>query len=366
MTFAALLALHLPLLRLPYFWDEAGYYIPAARDLLLTGDFIPQSTAVNLHPPLVLMSLALAWKVAGFHAVVTRIVMLLWSALALAGLFRLARRVANTQVAFGAVTLTAMYPVFFAQSTLAHLDMAVAALTLWGLLYYIEQRCIACAMVFSLAALAKETAIITPLTLFASETACWIMRRDPRMQRLCARTPRSLSDALYLLIPAVPLAGWLMYQHSRTGHWLGDPGFVQYNLGGTLSAARILLAVPQRVWHLAFHMNMYVLLAATLLALFFPALPEDARLAKNSKGRVVELPVEPDSERKRIALPVQMVFAVVAVAHIVLLSVVGGALLARYMLPVVPLFVLTCVSTLRRRVYQWPYVLAIVGAGFVI
>ena len=26
----------LPLLRLPYFWDEAGYYIPAARDLLLT------------------------------------------------------------------------------------------------------------------------------------------------------------------------------------------------------------------------------------------------------------------------------------------------------------------------------------------
>ena len=29
--------LHVSLLRLPYFWDEAGYYIPAARDLLLTG-----------------------------------------------------------------------------------------------------------------------------------------------------------------------------------------------------------------------------------------------------------------------------------------------------------------------------------------
>ncbi len=29
--------LHAPLLRLPYFWDEAGYYVPAARDLYLSG-----------------------------------------------------------------------------------------------------------------------------------------------------------------------------------------------------------------------------------------------------------------------------------------------------------------------------------------
>ena len=27
--FAGLMLLHAPLLRLPYFWDEAGYYIPA-------------------------------------------------------------------------------------------------------------------------------------------------------------------------------------------------------------------------------------------------------------------------------------------------------------------------------------------------
>jgi len=32
-TFAALLLLHFPLLNLPYFWDEAGYYIPAALDI---------------------------------------------------------------------------------------------------------------------------------------------------------------------------------------------------------------------------------------------------------------------------------------------------------------------------------------------
>ncbi|HVZ16112.1 MAG TPA: hypothetical protein VG897_03270, partial [Terriglobales bacterium] len=30
--FLGLLLLHAPLLSLPYFWDEAGYYVPAARD----------------------------------------------------------------------------------------------------------------------------------------------------------------------------------------------------------------------------------------------------------------------------------------------------------------------------------------------
>src|SRR5271170_1525445 len=63
--FAVLLALHAPLLRLPYFWDEAGYYVPAARDLLLHGTLIPYSPPSNAHPPLVMAWLALAWRVAG-------------------------------------------------------------------------------------------------------------------------------------------------------------------------------------------------------------------------------------------------------------------------------------------------------------
>jgi hypothetical protein len=361
-AFAALTLLHLPLLRLPYFWDEAGYYIPAAHDLLLTGDLIPHSTAVNPHPPLVMISFVLAWKAAGFHILVTRLVMLLWSAFALTGLFRLSRRVANTEVAVGAVVLTAIYPVFFTQSTMAHLDVAAAALTFWGLLYYLERRPAAFVLCFSLAVLAKETAIVTPLALFCWEVVCWAMRARPAMRRLCARTPRDLLDPLYLLIPCAPLAGWMAYQYMRTGFLLGDPVFVRYNLTATLAPARFFYALVQRLWQLGGHMNLYVLLAATLLAMFYPALPESRAIA----GRVVEMPIEPTSERQRIAIPTQIVFAVITLAHLLLLSLLGGAVLARYMLPVVPLFVLICVSTLRRRVSIWPYVLAIVGAGFVI
>ena len=86
--FALLVVLHVPLLRLPYFWDEAGYYVPAARDLLLRGSLIPRSTASNAHPPLVLGYLALWWKVAGYAPLVTRSAMLLVASFSLLGLFK--------------------------------------------------------------------------------------------------------------------------------------------------------------------------------------------------------------------------------------------------------------------------------------
>ena len=94
--------------------------------------------------------------------------MLVVAAFSLLGVFRLAQRVANTQVAIASTLCTALYPVFFAQSSLAQVDLAAAGLIFWGLCAYLEDRPVAVAIWFSLAALAKETAILAPLGL-----ACW-------------------------------------------------------------------------------------------------------------------------------------------------------------------------------------------------
>src|SRR5579864_310065 len=172
--FVTIFLLHIPLLQLPYFWDEAGYYVPAARDLLLSGSLIPHTTVSNAHPPLVMAWIALWWKVAGYAPLVTRSAMLLVAAFSLLGLFRLAERVANTQVAIASTLCTALYPVFFAQSSLAQVDLAAAGLTFWGLCAYLDDRPGTAAMWFSLAALAKETAILAPLALAGWELLRWI------------------------------------------------------------------------------------------------------------------------------------------------------------------------------------------------
>src|SRR6202140_4421760 len=176
--FAGLMLLHAPLLPLPYFWDEAGYYVPAARDFLLTGSLIPHSTVSNAHPPLVMAWLALWWKVVGYAPVITRTAMLVLAAFSLAGVFRLAERVANSKVAIASTLCTALYPVFFAQSSLAQVDLAAAGFTFWALSTYVEDRFVATAVWFGVAALTKETAILAPVSLAGWEVIVMLARRN--------------------------------------------------------------------------------------------------------------------------------------------------------------------------------------------
>ena len=83
--FVALYASHFTLLRLPYYWDEAGYYIPAAWDFFRTGSLIPTSTLTNAHPPLPSIYLALWWKASGFLPEVTREAVLMVASAGAAG-----------------------------------------------------------------------------------------------------------------------------------------------------------------------------------------------------------------------------------------------------------------------------------------
>jgi hypothetical protein len=363
LIFAAIFLLHLPLLRLPYFWDEAGYYVPAARDLLLTGSLIPQSTPSNAHPPLVMAYLAAWWKVAGYSLFVTRTAMLLAAAFSLLGVFRLGRRVANLQVAVAATACTALYPVFFAQSTLAQVDLAASGLALWGLETYLGHRWRASGLWFSLAVLAKETAVLAPLALLA-----WIVAGSWLGQWLghlsasdAASTDRESADAgksavsirdrwkacASLLVPVVVLCLWYAYHYSRTGYVFGNPEFFRYNVQATLSGLRILLALVMRVWQAFGYMHLWVLTLLMMWAMTRPPLCDG------------------DSERRRIDVSVQFIFGVLILAYITAMAVVGGAVLARYMLTVVPLVILVAVSTLWRRIRHWLWLVGLVCVVFV-
>jgi hypothetical protein len=352
--YVAQVAMHASLLRLPYFWDEAGYYVPAARDILLTGSLIPTSTLSNAHPPLLLAYLAGMWKIFGYSPLITRLSMLLVSAFGLLGVFRLARRARNAEVAAGSVVAVALYPVYFAQSSLAQMDLGASAFVIWGLDYYIANRRAAAIVFFSAAALTKETAILVPAALFAWE----LLQRASRFRAIRNRQS-TISDSFALLLAAVPLAAWFTFHWSRTGHVFGNPQFYEYNVAGTLSGVRFLAAFALRVWHLFGYMNMALLTAAVLLAMTLPALPEKPNVEnRNSKVR--------DNLRPRISFSIQAVFYILIAVHLVAFALVGGAALARYLLPVYPLVIMLGVSTLRRRLPWWPAFLAIICAGFVI
>jgi dolichyl-phosphate-mannose-protein mannosyltransferase len=361
--FLAIFLLHIPLLSLPYFWDEAGYYVPAARDLLLTGSLIPHTTVSNAHPPLVLAWVALWWKVVGYAPVVTRSAMLMLGAFSLLGLFRLAERVANAQVAIASTFCVAVYPVFFSQSSLAQVDLAAAGFIFWGLTAFLEDRKLAVAVWFSLAALAKETAIIAPVALagweilrlrFAAHANGTSVTESSSGTELSSGSmienqgvpAASLKQAFSLLFPMLPLIAWYGYHYAKTGYVFGNPEFFRYNVAATLSLGRFVLALLLRLWQVFGYQGLWLLTLAMVAAMWFPPLQQNG------------------SPRRRIAISVQLVFLVVIASYVVAMALIGGAVLARYMLPAIPLVIMASVSTLWRRVPYWPAFVVLVAVAF--
>jgi dolichyl-phosphate-mannose-protein mannosyltransferase len=345
LIFIALFILHWPLLRLPYFWDEAGYYIPAARDLFLSGTLIPSTTVTNAHPPLVMAWLALWWKVLGFTPVVTRTAMLLIAAFALLGMFRLAERVSGRQVAIASTVCTALYPVFYAQSSLAHLDLAAAGFTFWALRSYVEDRRWLAVIWFAFAGMCKETAILASLAILVWELAAPQILNPVAGKRWCL-FPASARSWL-LLFPVAPLAVWFAYHFHQTGHVFGNPEFFRYNVEATLHPLRFVLVLGLRLWQVLAYVHLYFLTFAAFVAMRSDPI----------RDAIVERP--------RIALPVQAIFAVVIATYVVAMAILGGAVLARYMLPAVPLVILICVSTVWRRIRRWREVIGFVCVMFV-
>ena len=348
--FVIVFLLHAPLLQLPYFWDEAGYYVPAARDLLLSGSLIPHTTVSNAHPPLVLAWIALWWKLIGFAPVVARSAMLVLAAFSLMGVYRLAESVSNWQVAAGSTLCTALYPVFFSQSSLAQVDLAAAGLTFWGLTAYLERRWVATALWFSGAVLAKETAILAPVALASWQLVRWIASRG-KLRHLWNQESSAGPQTrciLALILPTLPLACWYAYHYSRTGYVFGNPEFFRYNVAATLSPLRFMLALLLRLWQTLGYLHLWVLTGGMGLAMLLAAVQDDG------------------VERRRITVPDQAIFFVVILAYVFALALIGGAVLARYMLPVVPLVIILAVSTLRRRLRYWPAAITAIAVIFAV
>ncbi len=102
-----------------------------------------------------------------------------------------------------------------------------------------------------------------------------------------------------------------------------------------------------RLWQLFGYFGLYLLTLAALLAMLRPPQKESG------------------IARPRIPRWMQAAFLSVVLAYLAFMSAVGGAVLARYMLPVVPLVILALVSTLWRRARYWKWIVGAVAIAFI-
>lgn len=358
LTFIALLILHLPQLRLPYYWDEAGYYVPAAFDFYRSGLLIPTSTLPSGHTPLVMIYLGLAWRLFGYSAWVARAGMTLIAAATVTSLYVLGRRVASREIAIWSALLLALSPLFFAQSTLVHLDLAAALFTTLAALFLLGDRFWLFALAASLAILSKETAVV-----LLPVAWLYVWRRGSRAGR-----PTLFTHGAPLVAPLLPLAGWAFYYHHATGYWIGNREYLSYNLYSTLSPVRIFWSLLRRIHELLIGGFNGLVTTCAMLGLWWgrrygtrnAGEVRNSKLETRNSKSVASFESRSPSREPRISSPgprfedeplwgrfIFLAAGLIAI-YLLLLSVVGGAILSRYLLPVVPMFYLATVGMMTR------------------
>jgi hypothetical protein len=291
-AFALLLLTHYPLLRLPFYWDELGQFVPAALDIYHRLAWVPYTTVPNVHPPGVMAYLAAVWRLVGYSVIGTRVAMLCFGAAGLAAQWHLTRRLGGAAApAFLSTLFLFACPLFFSQSMMAQLDMPAMAATTIALVLFLDRRFVVCAAVCCVAVMLKETAIVAP-ALFGF----LLLRRGERRA------------AFLFVLPLAPLVLWLVTLKRATGHWFGSPEFTDYNLFYPLNPVRLLLALLRRGYYLFVGSGHII----GTVALFFWL------------------------RKRRLSAEWHVVFAFVAV-HVALITVLGGAVLERYLLPALPM-----------------------------
>ncbi len=296
-AFALLVALiHLPLLDLPFYWDEVGQFVPASLDLYLHGYWVPHMATPNVHPPGVMAYLALVWRIFGFSITATRLAMLAAAAVAVWLTFLLAielGRGVGGAPAFSAVALLMASPLFYTQAMMAQLDMPAMLFTLLALLLFLRGRYRSAALACVALALVKETGLVAALVF-----AVWLVAERRRR------------EALWFALPALALGGWLLVLYRTTGHVLGNAVFTDYNLLFPLHPVRVSIALARRCFSIFVENFHWIGWIAVALAW------RRVKLFRSRGWRIV---------------------AALGVAQTLAVTVLGGATLERYLLPVLPL-----------------------------
>jgi 4-amino-4-deoxy-L-arabinose transferase-like glycosyltransferase len=241
--------------------------------------------------------LAGVWKIFGYSIEATRAAMLALASFTLLFSFLLAIQLCRGlrgAPGFVVVLLMAIDPLFYTQSMMAQLDMPAMLFTTLALLLFLQDRHVGAALACTALVLAKETGALLPLV-FAG-----VLLADRQRRR----------DAVFYVAPFAVLAAWLVVLWQATGNLFGDAGFAHYNIAYALHPVRIMLCLLRRIYYVFIDQFRFAGTIAILLAW------KHRRIYSNRAWRIVWLFIG---------------------AHIVLVSVLGGAELERYALPVMPL-----------------------------
>jgi hypothetical protein len=160
---AVFVAVKLPVLNLPFYWDEQAYVLPSAwlarEGLVHVLPGLHPPAQFFGHPPLLYLLLGAQFAAFGETRWIPHLLVLGFALCAIAGTFAIGRRVRDTYTGAVAAALLCATPIFFAQSAMVLADVVLAALGVWAVHCCLAQRRAAYLVTATALLLCKETGL---------------------------------------------------------------------------------------------------------------------------------------------------------------------------------------------------------------
>lgn len=228
------IVLKLPVLKIPYFWDELNVYATGSLYMhdhgigILPAQLDPEYS--RGHPLLSYAYTAIFYKLFGDSVAVGHTSAILMAAAVLWMLFRTGKRVFGTGAALGGVAVLICQPIFFSMAGVIYPEMLLALVVVWGIYALAAGRWGQFAIAGSLAVLTKEPGLILPAAAGVYWLADLIRTKAFRakqtwMALLALLTPVGIYG-LFLVIQKVQ-NGWYFFPyhleliHSDAGYMIG-------------------------------------------------------------------------------------------------------------------------------------------------
>ncbi|MFH2005410.1 MAG: glycosyltransferase family 39 protein [bacterium] len=204
-------------LSLPYFWDEADVYVPGAQWLARHGldlrpGVFPDDWSRG-HPPLLYLLAGVAFRLFGPAPTVGHLVVLPFTALALAGTYLLGATLFGRRAGGAAALLLGCTPLFMAIGNMLLPEVPLTAVTVLALYCLARGRLIPAVALGSGAVLLKETGVFTALAITGA--LLWDAWRTQTL-----RDQRTWMRLAISLVPVAVLCGFFLWQKLLAGYFI--------------------------------------------------------------------------------------------------------------------------------------------------
>lgn len=249
---AVFVALKIPHLFYPYYWDESSPYAPAVAAMGKHGfSLLPTAISPELyrgHPPL-FITLAGTWmRIFGSSHIAMHSFALVISVVTLIAVFECTLRLFNARTAAMAVLLTAGQVVFFVQSSFVLPEVLVSLLAFLSLAFYCRQQYLATALSLACLLYTKESGVVM-LGVLGADALIRLFSKDTFSKKMLRIAAVSL--------PVVPVLIFFTLQKQAYGWWFfplhtkmidTDMRHMWYTL--RVSALDAIFAGDQRIYQL--------------------------------------------------------------------------------------------------------------------